>query len=402
MNMKKTKYFATAIILWQFVCICILALQLHHERKDRLPEQHATLHAVQDTSAPSAEKITTVLPDSENANDSTASYSIEDRNEKNSEVLNQMLAKFHPIEEKSKSEIIQILADLYPLKDREESTETYTFDYDVWKELYTKPEEKEQLLLALLQGAQELMQIKKRSRETDPFANLPEKIQQAEKWLREAEAAGDWEEVEAERRNITRLKNIQEWNANEPQRITEAEGHLQENEYYLEKYDPSKWQSLMDILKKKELLSTDPSSDVELPSVSDPVDIPSEPSEPVADAPVSPPATNDPVKSLITAQAAFKPLRAVLNADYFDVVASRYLTPTELDEFFPTPEDRENLKRRTSKMQKAVVSKIRKVISDTKGATATEKRALARELVTQNFDKDFADAVLTELEKETE
>ena len=53
-------------------------------------------------------------------------------------------------------------------------------------------------------------------------------------------------------------------------------------------------------------------------------------------------------------------------------------------------------------MQKSVVSQVSKVVSDIKGATAAEKRALARELVTQNFDKDFADAVISELEKETQ
>ena len=78
------------------------------------------------------------------------------------------------------------------------------------------------------------------------------------------------------------------------------------------------------------------------------------------------------------------------------------MTPAELDKYFPKPSDRELLKSRTTEMQKAVVSKIRKVVSDIKGATPAQKRSLARQLVNQNFEKDFAKAVLSELEKDAE
>ena len=53
-------------------------------------------------------------------------------------------------------------------------------------------------------------------------------------------------------------------------------------------------------------------------------------------------------------------------------------------------------------MQKLVVSQVRKLVSDVKGATAEQKRSLARELVNKNFDKDFAKSILSKLEKETD
>ena len=110
----------------------------------------------------------------------------------------------------------------------------------------------------------------------------------------------------------------------------------------------------------------------------------------------------DPVRSLTTAQQNLEPWRAELDVDYFDVVVSQSLPAEELDKFFPTEQERENLKSRTSEMQRAVVSKIRKVVSEIPNATQAQKSKLARELVTANFDKDFADAVLSELEKDAE
>ncbi|MDE0317433.1 MAG: hypothetical protein OXM61_21360 [Candidatus Poribacteria bacterium] len=110
----------------------------------------------------------------------------------------------------------------------------------------------------------------------------------------------------------------------------------------------------------------------------------------------------DPVRSLTTAQQNLEPWRAELDVDYFDVVVSQSLHAEELDKFFPTEQERENLKSRTSEMQRAVVSKIREVVSEIPNATKAQKSKLARELVTANFDKDFADAVLSELKKDAE
>ena len=118
-------------------------------------------------------------------------------------------------------------------------------------------------------------------------------------------------------------------------------------------------------------------------------------------APVST-TTNDPLIFQTQAATQFESWRKGLDQEYFDVVVSRFFTPKELDKYFPTASDRENLTRRTSEMQKSVVSQVRKLVDDVKGATPDQKRSLARDLVTKNFDKDFAQAVLSELEKETE
>ncbi len=108
------------------------------------------------------------------------------------------------------------------------------------------------------------------------------------------------------------------------------------------------------------------------------------------------------VRAQTKAQTQFKTWRKDVDEAYFDVLLSRYMNPQELEKSFPTAENRQTLKLKTAQMQKSVVSQVRKLVSDIKGATAAEKRALARELVTQNFDKDFADAVINELEKDEE
>ena len=107
----------------------------------------------------------------------------------------------------------------------------------------------------------------------------------------------------------------------------------------------------------------------------------------------------DPLRSLTTAQQKLKAWRAGLDVDYFDVVVSRSLTDEKRDKYFPTGAERESLKSRTSEMQKAVVSKIRTLVSEIPNATQAQKSKLARELINANFDKDFADSVLSELVK---
>ena len=106
----------------------------------------------------------------------------------------------------------------------------------------------------------------------------------------------------------------------------------------------------------------------------------------------------DPVNSLITAQQSIKAWRAGLDVDYFDVVVSRALTAEEIDKYFPTKADRESLKQRTTEMQKSVVSKVRKLVNDMPNATQRQKYELARQLVNDNFDNDFAESVIRQLQ----
>ena len=109
---------------------------------------------------------------------------------------------------------------------------------------------------------------------------------------------------------------------------------------------------------------------------------------------------DDPIKSLPSAQASLKSWRADFDNKYFDVVISQYFTPQELEQYFTTAQDREQLKSRTIAAQKEVVSKIRDLIKDI--PDANQKREITRELVTANFDKDFADNVLKALENDVE
>jgi len=99
------------------------------------------------------------------------------------------------------------------------------------------------------------------------------------------------------------------------------------------------------------------------------------------------------------AQSQITSLRTTLEEQYFDVLVTPSLTTEEFDQYFPTQKARQNLKRRTSEIQKAVVSKIRKLVSELPNATTDQKQEFTRKLVRQNFDKDFADAILSELVK---
>ena len=119
---------------------------------------------------------------------------------------------------------------------------------------------------------------------------------------------------------------------------------------------------------------------------------------------MSPPSVTQDVAmgTIGSAQTQFRAWRDNMDTSYVDVLLSRYMTSQEIDTHFPTPADRERLRSRTTELQKLVVSQVRKLVSDVEGATAEQKRSLVRELVNQNFDKDFAKSILSELEKETE
>lgn len=107
-------------------------------------------------------------------------------------------------------------------------------------------------------------------------------------------------------------------------------------------------------------------------------------------------------ESIVNAQTQFQTWRKDVDDAYLDVLVSRYMTPQELDQFFPTPADRQRLTTRTERLQQDVVSKVRKIVSGVPNTNVDQRRKFARELVTANFDKDFADAVLSELEKDAE
>ena len=333
----------------------------------------------------------------------------------------QMLTKFFPLATKSESDIIRILVDFYPEEARIEGLqEFYTRKYRNYDADDTV-EDKVRKLVAITQEflatyrrmEEEVNEAVKQStelRRRDPVKYYELLIQEAkdeipvtEAKLRDAEARGDQRMIEEYRESLSFLH--EKIRSSETSRAYHA------------------WQNGDDLGAKARLVellkangySVSPAAvmsyELPKPSESEPseslptetVVAPSESSSPLSnEVSVSPSSGFNPVRSLTAAQQSLKSWRVDLDGKYFDVVVSQDMTPAELDKYFPKPSDRELLKSRTTEMQKAVVSKIRTLVSDIPNATATQKRELTRDLVRQNFDKDFADEVLSELEKDAE
>jgi len=122
--------------------------------------------------------------------------------------------------------------------------------------------------------------------------------------------------------------------------------------------------------------------------------------EVLPDSPAEVLPSQSPPKRIDKVHRQFQSWQEDVNKSYIDVILSQYMTPKELGTYFPTESDRQYLKMRTESLQKAVVSKIRKVVSDLPNASAEQKHAFARELIYKNFEKSFAESVLKALEKE--
>ena len=72
-----------------------------------------------------------------------------------------------------------------------------------------------------------------------------------------------------------------------------------------------------------------------------------------SDPGVSATSAYDPVQSFTSAQSRLESWRSDFNESYLDVIASRYMSPEQLDEFFPTPHwIVEHLKSRTTRAAK--------------------------------------------------
>ena len=411
MKQKKSFYIGTSIILFLFVVICVLAWQVWHRGDDSSENRH--LPPVVETRKKSPSPIPAGLPQKENNMDMTDIDTIESPVVVARAKYGKQLDRFMPFENKGKTDILKILAGLYPHGDQKETFEQYAMAYDVAIQEFSKPEEKEQLILILLQTADDLWQLEVSNEGKAHFADLPDIIRETETLLRAAEASGDLEEAESLRRAITHLNQIHQRNANNSESEAEAEQSRRENEYHDAVYGkpdpeilalikergmPGSYSEYLELLKTEGLVPRNTpnilTDDVASPTV---LSEPSNPS-PTEKVVVSPSEPYDPVRSLSLVQTSLKSWRTDLDEKYFDVVVSQYFTSQEIDEYFPTPQERERLKSRTSEMQRAVVSKIRKVVSEIPNATQAQKSKLARELVTTNFDKDFADAVIEQLQ----
>ena len=366
MKQKKLFYTVTSIILFQFVVICVLALLVWHRSEDSSENRPPSL--VKETRQKSSSPIPEELFPKDTVMDTS---DIEAPIAVARVKYGKQLAAFLPFENKGKNEILKILAELYPLADENEMDEKHRIAYDTAIVDFSSPEEKEHLLLILLQMADELQQMEEAYEGKDFLADLPDTIIETEALLREMEAAGDTEEAENLRRVVTRLQEMQERNANFSESEAEAERRRQEREYYDEKYSafkpsadilalikerdmPGSYSEYLQLLKDEGLVPRDTpnalTDDLVSPAV---LSEPSNPSK-TEEVVISTPEPYDPVRSLSSAQTAFRPFRMDLEEKYFDVVISQGFTPQEIDKYFPTPQEREHLKSRTTELQKLV------------------------------------------------
>lgn len=119
---------------------------------------------------------------------------------------------------------------------------------------------------------------------------------------------------------------------------------------------------------------------------------------PVADAPaVVPQATVDPRVWRETIKGEMERLDVGFYEKYPDVVIRPHLSEAEYQLFFPTEESRRNLQRRTESVQRAYAREISVLLQK----APRENRAVLREGVrndlTQQWDADFAEAVLRQV-----
>ncbi len=325
-----------------------------------------------------------------------------------------MLAALDPIDEKSEAEIIQVLVDFFPenalkLANIGSSvTEDFTHLYQVFRRDYEKPEavlslvyEAQVHLTGLIEAAAEAERGNELRRgNPDKYYELEmqetlTQISETEAKIRKDEALGNSEWAASSRRNLESLKTY--LSSLESDRAFAAEqadrkaarAALDDTDDDIE--IPGGIERLTEIserIKKRiaELeAGTDSASDSPIPGGS----VPSE-------SAVS--SSYDPVRSFSTTQASLAPWRSTLDQDYLDVLVSRSMSAEELKQHFPTQTEREQLKSRTTELRKAVVSKIRTTVNGIQGATSSQKRELARKIATSNFDSEFAESVLNQLD----
>jgi len=89
-----------------------------------------------------------------------------------------------------------------------------------------------------------------------------------------------------------------------------------------------------------------------------------------------------------------------LNEQYPDIFILPYLTGEEYNEFFPTEESRQMLQRRQTQMQTDVVNRLQDQLSTDTYGNRQEKLSVVREVLSQNWDADFAEAVIKQLQQE--
>jgi hypothetical protein len=89
-----------------------------------------------------------------------------------------------------------------------------------------------------------------------------------------------------------------------------------------------------------------------------------------------------------------------LDEQYLDVMILPYLTREEYAAFFPTEVSRRNLQQRQAQMQTDVVNRVQNLLSTDASGNRQEKLSVVREVLSQNWDADFAEAVISQLQQE--
>lgn len=119
---------------------------------------------------------------------------------------------------------------------------------------------------------------------------------------------------------------------------------------------------------------------------------------PVADAPaVVPQATVDPRVWRETIKGEMERLDVGFYEKYPDVAIRSHLSESEYQLFFPTEESRRNLQRRTESVQRAYAREISVLLQKAPRENRAVLREGVRDDLTQQWDADFAEAVLRQV-----
>lgn len=323
--------------------------------------------------------------------------------------IESMLSKFESLESMSESDIIDTLFSFYPEKLRNEGQRQIFIElYKGYDEVFENKLTKDQKLQFMLYFTQEtisderefeikLAEEMRRSRElleSDPNlyfdieeAKLADTARGVEESLRKAEARGDAETAEMLRYHLSVLhEEIEDQDYNRNFGIAIVKGTLKDfllSEHYPDSNFQEQAREWVNELVRE--FSQDISEEMQSNGFSDDSDIAPPSSLPEKQS-VSAPSVSD-----------FEPLLKGVGEKYLDVVLSRYLSEEEFAKHYSPEYDKERLKSRTREMQKTLVSEIRKVMRNMNDVSETTKRERVKDFVMKNYDKEFAEAVLRQL-----
>ncbi len=93
-------------------------------------------------------------------------------------------------------------------------------------------------------------------------------------------------------------------------------------------------------------------------------------------------------------------LKMEIRKKYPGAFAIPYLTQEELGHLYPTESDRMALENQKQQMQNAITLHVQNVLSEDTSSNRAEKLALIRDTLSENWDADFAEAVIRQLQQE--